>query len=62
MPRPPAAVNDPVRTRAVRTTEHPRLHARQVSARDGELWCQLHGDRAGIAGRTVTYLRGGITV
>ena len=35
-----------------------RLHARQVSARGGELWCELRGDRVGIAGRAVTYLRG----
>ncbi len=38
----------------------PRLHARQVSARGGELWCELRGDRVGIAGRAVTYLRGEI--
>ena len=40
----------------------PRLHARQVSARGGELWCELRGDRVGIAGRAVTYLRGEIEV
>jgi len=34
------------------------LHGRQVSARGGELWCELRGDRVGIAGRAVTYLRG----
>jgi PhzF family phenazine biosynthesis protein len=39
-----------------------RLHARQVSARGGELWCELRGDRVGIAGRAVTYLRGEIAV
>jgi PhzF family phenazine biosynthesis protein len=38
----------------------PRLHARQVSARGGELWCELRGDRVGIAGRAVTYLHGEI--
>lgn len=37
-----------------------RLHARQVSARGGELWCELRGDRVGIAGRAVTYLEGTI--
>jgi predicted PhzF superfamily epimerase YddE/YHI9 len=39
-----------------------RLHARQVSARGGELWCEQRGDRVGIAGRAVTYLRGELTV
>jgi len=38
------------------------LHARQVSARGGELWCQLAGDRVKIAGRAVLYLRGEISV
>ena len=36
------------------------LHARQVSARGGELWCELRNDRVGIAGRAVLYLRGEI--
>jgi PhzF family phenazine biosynthesis protein len=40
----------------------PRLHARQVSARGGELWCELRGERVGIAGRAVTYLRGTLDV
>lgn len=39
-----------------------RLHARQVSTRGGELWCELRGDRIGIAGRAVTYLRGEIAI
>jgi PhzF family phenazine biosynthesis protein len=39
-----------------------RLHARQVSARGGELWCEQRGDRVGIAGRAATYLRGTLTV
>jgi len=39
-----------------------RLHARQVSARGGELWCEQRGDRVGIAGRAVTYLRGTLSV
>ena len=39
-----------------------KLHARQVSARGGELWCELRGDRVGIAGHAVLYLRGEISV
>ncbi len=39
----------------------PRLHARQVSRRGGELWCELRGARVGIAGRAVTYLRGSLS-
>lgn len=38
------------------------LHARQVSARGGELWCTLAGDRVRIAGHAVLYLRGEIAV
>lgn len=38
------------------------LHARQVSARGGELWCELDGDRVRIAGRSKLYLRGEIEV
>ncbi len=38
------------------------FHARQVSARGGELWCTLDGDRVRIAGRAALYLRGRITV
>jgi len=34
------------------------FHAKQVSARGGELWCALAGDRVQIAGQSVTYLRG----
>lgn len=37
-----------------------KLHARQVSARGGELFCTLRGDRVGIAGHAVLYLRGEI--
>jgi PhzF family phenazine biosynthesis protein len=40
----------------------PFLHARQVSARGGELWCSMAGARVKIAGRAVTYLRGELTV
>lgn len=37
-----------------------RLHARQVSARGGELWCETTEDRIKIAGDAVLYLRGEI--
>ncbi|GAA4380433.1 PhzF family phenazine biosynthesis protein [Hymenobacter koreensis] len=36
------------------------LHARQVSARGGDLWCELRGNRVLISGYAVTYLRGEI--
>lgn len=36
------------------------LHARQVSQRGGELWCELQGDRVRIAGQGVQYLKGHI--
>jgi PhzF family phenazine biosynthesis protein len=39
-----------------------KLHARQISARGGELWCALAGNRVQIAGRAVVYLRGRISV
>lgn len=39
-----------------------KLHARQVSARGGELWCELRGARVGIAGDSRLYLRGQIEV
>lgn len=39
-----------------------RLHARQVSARGGELYCELRGDRVAIAGRAAPYLEGTIEV
>jgi PhzF family phenazine biosynthesis protein len=38
------------------------LHARQVSARGGELWCSLEGQRVKIAGQAVLYLKGEITL
>ena len=38
------------------------LQARQVSARGGELFCEMLGDRVKIAGQAVTYLRGVIEV
>ncbi len=39
-----------------------KLHARQVSQRGGELWCELDGDRVRMAGRGVAYLKGRIEV
>ena len=39
-----------------------RLHARQISARGGELWCELASDRVKIAGHASLYLRGEIDV
>ncbi|RTQ48841.1 PhzF family phenazine biosynthesis protein [Hymenobacter gummosus] len=37
-----------------------RLRARQVSARGGDLWCELQGERVLMSGYAVTYLRGEI--
>ncbi|MBC7743946.1 MAG: PhzF family phenazine biosynthesis protein [Flavobacterium sp.] len=37
-----------------------KLHAYQVSARLGELWCELKGDRVLMSGKAVTYLKGEI--
>ena len=39
-----------------------RLFARQVSARGGELWCELKGDRVVMAGHVAPYLEGTIEV
>ena len=39
-----------------------KLHARQLSARGGELFCTLHGDRVDIAGAARDYLHGHITL
>jgi PhzF family phenazine biosynthesis protein len=39
-----------------------KLHARQVSARGGELWCEQAGARVKIAGHAVLYLHGEIEV
>ena len=36
------------------------LHARQVSARGGELFCEHHGDRVTVAGHAVTCLEGAL--
>ncbi|MBI5608475.1 MAG: PhzF family phenazine biosynthesis protein [Deltaproteobacteria bacterium] len=38
------------------------LHARQVSARGGELFCEDRGERVRIAGRAVLYLTGSIAI
>ena len=38
------------------------LHARQVSERGGELFCEYHGDRVYIGGHAVTYLIGEIEI
>jgi predicted PhzF superfamily epimerase YddE/YHI9 len=39
-----------------------KLHARQISRRGGELWCELDRERVRMAGDTVSYLRGRITI
>jgi predicted PhzF superfamily epimerase YddE/YHI9 len=38
------------------------FHARQVSRRGGELWCELAGDRVRMAGAGAGYLKGTIRV
>jgi PhzF family phenazine biosynthesis protein len=38
------------------------LHARQLSARGGELWCEDRGERVRIAGNAVRFLEGTIEV
>lgn len=39
-----------------------KLHAYQLSARKGELWCELAGQRVLISGKAVTYLKGAIFI
>jgi predicted PhzF superfamily epimerase YddE/YHI9 len=39
-----------------------KLHARQLSSRGGELFCEQHGDRVNIAGKAALYLIGKIAV
>lgn len=39
-----------------------KLHARQISARGGDLWCELAGSRVVMAGHGVPYLEGTIEV
>jgi PhzF family phenazine biosynthesis protein len=38
------------------------FHARQISRRGGELWCELQGERVKIAGKSASYLKGQVTV
>lgn len=38
------------------------LTARQLSARGGELWCEMRGERVTVAGAATEYLRGEITI
>jgi PhzF family phenazine biosynthesis protein len=38
------------------------LHARQISARGGELFCQMMGDRVEMAGRCALFLKGQILI
>lgn len=38
------------------------LHARQISKRGGELFCEDRGDRVGIGGNAITYVEGKISV
>ena len=38
------------------------IHARQVSRRGGELWCEQRGNRVRIAGHAVLFLRGEMTL
>lgn len=40
----------------------PRLHARQVSYRGGDVGCELAGDRVRLSGRAVLYLEGEIEI
>lgn len=40
----------------------PKLYARQVSRRGGELWCEDRGERVTLAGHAVDYLQGTIEV
>lgn len=37
-----------------------KFHAKQLSARGGELWCEQSGDRVTIAGKCVFYMKGEI--
>lgn len=39
-----------------------QLHAFQLSARKGELWCELRGDRVLMSGNAVMYLKGEIMI
>jgi len=66
---PAVGVNEDPVTGSAHTTLSPfwanrlnkiELTALQLSARGGQLWCTLSGDRVFIAGKAVTYLRGEI--
>jgi predicted PhzF superfamily epimerase YddE/YHI9 len=37
-----------------------KLHAQQVSARGGEIWCEDRGERVTISGKAVRFLEGSI--
>lgn len=39
-----------------------KLHAYQLSARKGELWCEFKGERVLMSGKAVTYLKGEIFI
>ena len=39
-----------------------RLHARQVSQRGGELWCEMRGERVVLKGNAVLTLRGELLI
>lgn len=43
-------------------TNKSKFHAKQVSSRGGEVWCELKGDRVLISGRAVKYLEGSVEV
>jgi PhzF family phenazine biosynthesis protein len=68
---PAVGVNEDPVTGSAHTTLSPfwanrlnktELTALQLSARGGQLWCTLSGDRVFIAGKAVTYLRGEIEI
>ncbi|MBV9574296.1 MAG: PhzF family phenazine biosynthesis protein, partial [Acidobacteriales bacterium] len=39
-----------------------KFHARQLSARGGELWCEAKGDRVLLKGKAVMYMEGSISI
>jgi predicted PhzF superfamily epimerase YddE/YHI9 len=39
-----------------------KLHARQLSERGGELWCELTGDRVLLKGKAVVTVEGVLTI
>lgn len=39
-----------------------KMHAKQLSQREGEIWCGLWGDRVTIAGQCVFYMKGEISL